>query len=68
MGRTERDERDAQLVANRFKRGGGLQRTLDERPAFIVGPGIVWTNKVRQVALDLVSNQLEDIGQVLSFR
>ena len=68
MERTERGERDAQLVANRFKRGGGLQRTRDECAAFIVGPGIVRTNEVRQVALDLVSNQLEDIGQVLSFR
>jgi len=41
---------------------------LDKCPAFILGPGIVGTNQIYEVAFDLVSNKLEDVGQVLAFR
>jgi len=68
MGRTERRERDLQFVANRFKCGGGLQCALDERPAFVVRPGIVRTNEIHEVTLNLVGNQFEDVGQMFSFR
>ena len=66
MGRTQWAECDAQGCVGRFERLGALQGRSDGRTAFIIGSGIVRTQQIHQIALDLVGNEFEDIGQVFT--
>jgi hypothetical protein len=55
--RWQRDNLNAKLVGGRVEGGGGLERGLDEGPALVIDTGVVRTNQLDEIALDLKRDQ-----------
>ena len=67
MGRTQWGQGNTQFVRRGFECSGGPQSGLNERPAFVLGSGVVRMNQTDEITFDLVGDQFEDVSQVFSF-
>ena len=45
----------------------GGEQFVYERSAFLLGPQIMWAQEVHQIALGLIGEHLDEVGQVLTF-
>lgn len=66
MRGTQRRQGDPQLVLCDMDVAAGGEELVQERSALLLGPWIVWTQEVHQIALGLVVEHLDEIGQMLA--
>jgi hypothetical protein len=65
MRRALRCELHAQLGGGDLDVGGGGEGRVEERPALVVGALVMRRDSAKQIALGLVGDHLEHVGQVL---
>ena len=65
MRGTQRRQCDPQLILFDMDVADGGDEFVQERSAFLLGPRIVWTREVGEIALGLVGEYLDDVSQVL---
>lgn len=67
MSRTERSQRDAQLILRGFDLSRIVQDRLNQRAAFLFDSFVVRADQLQQITLDLLGDHFQDIGEVLAF-
>ena len=64
--RAERGEGDAELAVGDVDVGGGAEELVEEGAALVVGAGVVRAEQGEEVALGLVGDHLDEVGEVLA--
>jgi len=67
MWRTERSQGDVQLAIADADVAGSGEQLMQQSSALLIGTGVVRSQQRKQIALGLIGNHLDDVGQVLSF-
>ncbi len=57
---------DLQLLLSEVDVAGGGEQLVEERPALLLGPRVMWPQEIEQIALGLVGEHLDDVGQMLA--
>ena len=67
MWRTERSQGDVQLAIADADVAGSGEQLMQQGSPFLIGTGVVRSQQRKQIALGLIGNHLDDVGQVLTF-
>ena len=67
MRRAERSQGDVQLAIADADVAGSGEQLMQQGSPFLIGTGVVKSQQRKQIALGLIGNHLDDVGQVLSF-
>lgn len=66
MRRAQWRQGDSQLIVRDVDVAGGGEELVQERSAFLLGPPVMRLQEVQQIALGLVGEHLDEVGQVLA--
>jgi hypothetical protein len=68
MRRAERSQRDLQLAVRNAGVAYRGEEFMQQGSSLLMGTGVVRSQQRKQIALSLIGNHLDDVGQVLAFR
>jgi len=68
MRRAERSQRDLQLAVRNADVTCRGEEFMQQGSSLLIGTGVVRSQQRKQIALSLIGNHLDDVGQVLAFR
>jgi hypothetical protein len=66
MRRAQRRQGDLQLILCDVDVAADGEQFMQERSAFLLGPRVMGVQEVQQIALGLIGEHLDDVGQMLS--
>ena len=67
MRGTERGQGDIQLFVGDVNVACGGEQLMEQGSALLIDPGVVSSQERHQIALGLIGDHLDDVGQVLAF-
>ena len=65
-GELERSQGDVQLMIGDADVAGSGEQLMQQGSPFLIGTGVVRSQQRKEIALGLIGNHLDDVGQVLT--